>query len=424
MSSRQDITLFGTNAVYEGFWNDRDRGKILGATLTLRDSRAIPLVAALAIIVGLAGGRSWHISRLLWHTWLHVKYDDTNAIKESRRKQQVILRNSETAGGATIRLIEMWFDFGFVRVIRECSPKGIILVLYAIGHWISFIALGVLVSQIVLGKTVVSKTLPTCGQWYPKAVAENPEHTQVYRELTLNLTIDAENYVRSCYPQGGSQGILDCSKFMTRSFSSKTEGKVSCPFEDTACLPDARSAVILESGNITFSQLGFNSKYGKELSVRRRSTCAVLTLLVLLKALLTVMETSPAALADTSNDTRVYSFYKMNSTAEEFPIRGIQNELSNSYKLISFYLPFEPGELHPAFLPKPHNDISLILMQNLGIKYLQPQDDLWFSAHGHFEFNNSTSLISDSPILYRTDHFLNLITCEEQYRFCSSITHQ
>jgi hypothetical protein len=157
MSSDQDIVPFGTTAVYEGFWNNRDRGKILGATLTLRDSRAIPLVAALAILVGLAGNRSWHISRLFWHTWLHAKDDDTNAVKEHRRKEQVILRNSETAGGATIGFIEMWFEIGFVRAIRECSPKRIVLVLYAVGHWVSFIALGVLVSQIVVGKFVVSK---------------------------------------------------------------------------------------------------------------------------------------------------------------------------------------------------------------------------------------------------------------------------
>ena len=157
MSSDQDIISFGTNAVYEGFWHNRDRGRILGATLTLRDSRAIPLVAALAIIVGLAGNRSWHTSRLLWHSCLHTQDSDKIAVRQNRRKEQVILRNSETAGGATVGFIEMWFEIGIVRTIRECSPKSIVLLLYAVGHWLSFIALGVLVSQIVVGKFVVSK---------------------------------------------------------------------------------------------------------------------------------------------------------------------------------------------------------------------------------------------------------------------------
>jgi hypothetical protein len=44
-----------------------------------------------------------------------------------------------------------------VRAIRECSTKSIVLLLYAVGHWLSFIALGVLASQIVVGKFVVSK---------------------------------------------------------------------------------------------------------------------------------------------------------------------------------------------------------------------------------------------------------------------------
>jgi hypothetical protein len=98
MASDQEIVQFGTNAVYEGFWQDRDRGRILGATLTLRDSRAIPLISALTIIVGLAANRIWHISRLSWHALLNSKDSDRNTVKERRRKGQVILRNSEPLG--------------------------------------------------------------------------------------------------------------------------------------------------------------------------------------------------------------------------------------------------------------------------------------------------------------------------------------
>jgi hypothetical protein len=125
--------------------------------------------------------------------------------------------------------------------------------------------------------------LPTCGVWLPQDTSSISEADQIFHELTVNLTIDADNYVRSCYPQGGSQGILDCNKFITRSFSSKSEEKIACPFQDSICVPDAKSAVILESANITFSQLGFNTRYGKELSVHRRSVCAILSKKLLYK---------------------------------------------------------------------------------------------------------------------------------------------
>jgi hypothetical protein len=157
MASDQEVIRFGTNAVYEGFWHDQDRGKILGATLTLRDTRAIPLVAALAIIVGIAGNRSWHISRLAWHSLLNAQNGDTTAVKRHRGKEQVILRNSETAAGVTVGFIEMIIETGFLRALRECSLKDGMVVLYAVGHWLLFIALGVLVSQVVVGKVVVSK---------------------------------------------------------------------------------------------------------------------------------------------------------------------------------------------------------------------------------------------------------------------------
>src|SRR4051812_40405093 len=113
MSSGQSITPYGTDAVYEGFWQDRDRGKILGATLTLRDSRAIPLIAVLAVIVRLAGNRSWHVSRFSWHMLMRSKTDDNNSAKSHRRKRQIILRNSETAGGAIVGFLEIWFEDGF-----------------------------------------------------------------------------------------------------------------------------------------------------------------------------------------------------------------------------------------------------------------------------------------------------------------------
>lgn len=166
MSSVQDNIPSDSNAVYTGFWIDWDRGKILGATLTLRDSHAVPLLAALAILVTLAGNRSWHICRLVWHVLLRSKESHKEAVQEHRRKQQVVIRNSETAGGATLSLVEEWFSFGILKLLRECATKDILAGSFAAGHCALFIALGVLVSQIVLGNVVVSKKLPTCGELF------------------------------------------------------------------------------------------------------------------------------------------------------------------------------------------------------------------------------------------------------------------
>jgi hypothetical protein len=280
MASKQNDIVSGSNATFTGFWIDWDRGRVLGATLTLRDAHAVPLVAALVILVTLAGGRSWHICRLMWHSLLRAKDSHAQAVKEHRRKQQVLVRNSETAAGATLGLVEEWFTFGITRVLRECSPKDILLGLFTVGHWVVFLTLGVLVSQIVLGKVVVSKPLPTCGKWFPSMIVNNGEYTaesaHIFTELQLNKTINSDNYVRSCYPQGGSEGRVDCNKFMVQSIPHTIDDGQPCPFNASACYPDAKSAVTLVSGNITLSQLGLNTNYGKDISIQRRSTCAVL----------------------------------------------------------------------------------------------------------------------------------------------------
>lgn len=54
MSDIQDTLPAGANAVYTGFWHDWDRGKVLGATLTLKDRHAVALLAALAVLVTFA----------------------------------------------------------------------------------------------------------------------------------------------------------------------------------------------------------------------------------------------------------------------------------------------------------------------------------------------------------------------------------
>lgn len=121
---------------------------------------------------------------------------------------------------------------------------------------------------------------PQSGEWIPSIIVDtgkiNFESDLVFNELQLNKTINSDNYVRSCYPLGGSEGRVDCNKFMMTSVSHVLKDNETCPFEPTACYPDTSSAITLESENMTFSQLGLNTKYGKDISIQRQSTCAVL----------------------------------------------------------------------------------------------------------------------------------------------------
>ncbi|KAH7333114.1 hypothetical protein BKA65DRAFT_479680 [Rhexocercosporidium sp. MPI-PUGE-AT-0058] len=382
MSSNQGYVPYGTDAVYTGFWINQDRGRILGATLTLPDKQAAPLLAALAVLVALAGNRSWHLCRLIWHRFLRAKEAHTSAIKIRRRKQQVVIRNCETAGGATLGLFAVWFNFGVLRILREFSPKDIVLGLFTLGHWISFIALGVLVSQIVVGNLVVSKVLPTCGLWVP--IASDPPTTEsnaIFNEMKTNETINAENYVRSCYPKGGSQGIIACDKFITRSFQQQTIEGQACPFKGV-CLPNANSAVTFDSGNMTFSELGLNTRF--------------------------------YSVSDKSDDDT--------GENETLPFNNA-NSMSYNYRLLSAYLPYQLEKFPPALqVEENNNELSIFYMQDMGILFIEPEKDPWFSANIANEFPQLTKPGDPVFTRYSADRWLNIVLCHEQYRFCSTIT--
>lgn len=80
-----------------------------------------------------------------------------------------------------------------------------------------------------------------------------------------------------------------------------------------------------------------------------------------------------------------------------------------------------PAEIVQAIRPNTFTgvDVTVILLQGMGIKFIKPQDDIWFSAHEELQYNIP---MPEGFHRYRMDAFLNMITCNEQFRFCSDIT--
>lgn len=396
-----------SNAVFTGFWIDWDRGKYQGATLTLPDTKAAPLLVILAILVTFAANRSWFICRFLLHSI-------------QSREKQVILRNSETAGGASLSFLEYWLENGIRRL--RWSLKGASLGLFVIGHWIAFIALGVLVSQIVIGKTVVSKSLPTCGQWFPKNDTGREKY-DTWHELLLNQTLNAENYVRSCYPQGVAQGLLDCNTFVSKSIPFQTEDNVACPFSESTCWKGKDSAFAMDSGNITLSQLGLNTKYGQSISLQRRTTCAVVDA----KRFRTQIRTKDDLPYLTENEAIVYYSFTIDSKTKRNDSWLFRSDGFNmNYELSALFLANKPEDLSSPLRPKAQElaGVSLILLRGDGIHFLEQQDDPFFSVHTEVIFTNGTGNMPRGQILYEMDNFLNIIACEEKFRFCSSTTEK
>jgi hypothetical protein len=267
---------------------------------------------------------------------------------------------------------------------------------------------------------VISKSLPTCGQWLPsEGNYTDTDFFYTNQELSLNKTLDAESYVRSCYRGGGSQGILDCGKFASRFLEHQVEHQVSCPFDPKVCLPNSSSAFIIESSNITLSNLGINSKHGKSIALRRRSTCAVVNATMFKTRVLTSRNASYLQ----ANETETYFSFAKASAGEdiEFSFRNYNNGLD--YQLSSYYFAEDPQFIAAPLRPKGSNsnEVSTILLHSTGVKFLEKQDDPFFSAHDVVK--SETGTLSGSQ-LFEMDNLLNVIACDERAQFCSSATGQ
>lgn len=404
-----------------GFWHDWERNSIFGSTLTLPDQYATIVLVGLTILVTVAANRSWHICRSLGHALLGHRSRKAGSASVTRREQQVIIRNSETAGGAFITLILRWFDDGFnKKPFTNRSTSDMILSGFVLGHWIAFILAGVLVSQVVLGKLVISKAVPTCGQWYPdqKVYTTDDSFFNAIDIFRLKRTVDAETYVRNCYPDGGSYNVLDCNRFPLRSIKYKTKSNVACPFKKIpgTCWKGDNSAFKLDSGNITLNQMGINIEFGAQIAVSRRTTCAVID------AEKYRMPPNPDLVKNIKNTTWAqYSFIKadgVNSTKDMF--FGLDKN-SLQYELVSTYYS-SPGSLDIALqdslqpeVPS-ESDLSIVLLQFDGVWNVEPSDDPFFSAHDGVDINRR------GLMRYRSDSFVHAMACTEQKRLCSSIT--
>jgi len=392
---------------------------VFGITLTLRNRDATVLLAFLTVLVGIAATRSWRIWRFALHSFLTWRTQKQTPSKAQRRLQ-VMLRNNETPASALLNFGSLPF---MTDRIFNSRDKGNSLMLFVIAliHLAGFKAAAILTSQIVFGSEVTSKSLDSCGHWIARnATTSSTLNASAVmdlsflagQELQFNSTIDADNYVRNCYPQGVSREVLDCGTFMARSLPVYTMNNVSCPFDSSICLNGTNSAFQIDSGNITMAALGLNIKHATKLSIQRRSVCAPIKI----QPFLDNYQDS-RNLSTLSQDEIIvkYSFYKYEGKNFTYLYRF--DNYSPGYDLRAAPIVSMIQDVAEPLQPRPNDTtISLMLLSAPNMVFLQPSDDPWFAAHDPL---NSTSV----PF-YSMDYAVNVLACDERARFCSDITQR
>ena len=415
MGSSNEIHA-GSSSVYTGLWMDHDRGgRLKASVLTLSNRDAAILISFLAVLVSFTATRSWRIWRLLLHSLSFSKRAEP-LDQRGNHRLQVVLRNRETAGSTARSLAWLLFDKKRHHLSQTDGLKTFIWLALATLHIIGFLAAGILTSQLVIGRVVVSKHTPSCGQWGTNASKPvDPVSAIQYDEFHLNRTIDTDNYVRNCYPQGISRDMLDCGILISRSLNIKTESNLPCPFDPKICLNGTSSAFAMDSGNITLSKLGINGKFSKHVSVRRRNVCAPISAQPFVSRVLT---SEDEAFLGEDETMFLLSYYEAGgenvTDVYRFGRRG------DTYELRALYLEDVANISHPAKPLRSRESnkpgLSLVVMTGTGIIFTKPQDDPWFSAHRRANPSANTPALNAGGTpssMFLMDRLINVLACEE-----------
>lgn len=420
------MAMFEDNApVTEGVWSDYSRPGLQRKVLTLTNRDAAIVVAFLATIVGIAGVRSWRITRFfLFMAFMRNTSGGSNVkdqgISSKIRPQQVLLRNSETATGAAFGFIAGTFTNHF-----KIRKRDTLVTMMALGHGITFIALSILTSQIVLGRTVVSQAIPDCGRW--GVVARDTPSIITGLMMTLNATLDADNYVQNCYFDATRSSIFNCERLNSQSIDFSVSHDASCPFSPEVCRTN--SSIAMDTGNITFSQLGINTKLSDQLYFRRRTVCAPLREDLFHVATYTSWNLSLLAEGDQID---MYRFYTgPDNTSADHIVRD--DFRSIAYELTAYHYPINDTDKDRLAAPlhfrdqlrDGHHGPSIVLLSGRGITFDQQYDDPLWSVHTEVEYPNGTLHgvnLSDTPTTYRMDRSLNMLGCDERFQICAKHT--
>lgn len=258
-------TDYTNSDAYLGVWTNWSKGKIHGSTLTLPRREAGLLTAFLAIYVSAVGGQFW---RIVCYTVHQARAGQTARRGDVfHRQTQVLLRNSEGAGGGLwefARLPFQWRHWG-TGILLKCA-------LFAFLAFLNLSAFGAAsIFSSAVAKAAGNETLihsKNCGvARFPETL--DPTFGKLLR--VMHLSQSAAGYARACY--GDVDNLLQCTTYPQRQIKYETSRNVSCPFESHRCLNNL--AVAFDTGELdTFKVFGINTSPKDRVTYRRVTTCA------------------------------------------------------------------------------------------------------------------------------------------------------
>lgn len=274
MSANVDISI--------GFWIDEDKPWFSKVLLTIPNTEANFLIAAISFLL------ASFILPLVWKTLILVlyisRYTRPSALTHELEQQRILFRNSRSSANAAIGLTTAFWHWRRRTPgapWREISQFSALLVLAAI----CVIVLGIcgiyvpslFASDAADNVTVLAKPR-SCGLLkLHDATAEIAEVSSV-ASRELDETIFARRYAAQFY---GNDSVAERmqSTFAIPSLPFRTDNSAPCPFDAQMCFTGPGESISFDTGLLdSHKHLGINARKKDRVQYRWKAACAPLKL--------------------------------------------------------------------------------------------------------------------------------------------------
>ncbi|KIW70527.1 hypothetical protein PV04_02789 [Phialophora macrospora] len=401
--------------IYTGVWTDWDRGKILGATLTLSSRDGNLLLAAIALIVTLTSGRLWRILCFAAHQ-IRSKQRPADGLHYQR---QNILRNVSSPGDA------VWMFFLQCWYWRASSGKPILrsslwaaFALLYLAAWAILALFSSRVSSEASSYRLISGD--TCGVWTPSTTATSDiSSTLESRQKAAADLSNAASYARTCYIDNATSP--ECGRLPTTSLPWQEDVYAACPFRDPDICVEGLAFKVTTGAIDSHTHLGINAPPDQRIRYERNTVCAP------------IPTYGYAAIANTTNPNATEIIYNEENLVQYYygPIQGFWDYTFNYQALLSksdvgYTITSQEAWPNRAqhgiwkpidSLQRQDADVSIHFIASNSVRFLQSCDDPVFSAHYPMQTTNASM-----PTGYEADKVVSVLACTEQHQICNAMT--
>lgn len=261
----------GQYPVYVGAWTNWFRGRIMGATLTLKQADANLLISFIAFLIAFVSTRFWRILRFV----LHQAYSTSKPRDVVYHQCQAILRNSTSPeDGAQLLSHLLLANRRSKNIFRSRPAFSAIMAIVCVG---GFTAAGGYSSLILTsaGNEVLLKPINCLrlGSQSPDVINSTSAYLAISSSIAQKIS-SAESYAPKCHSTSNTDP--DCGRFVVQKLATQVDKAATCPFQSRMCRTQTANLRI-DTGYInSHIDLGLNSPAGQRIWWRNIFHCAPL----------------------------------------------------------------------------------------------------------------------------------------------------